>query len=750
MDVEQCHICQTPGNTQQLEELKKLLPSGYSHLICTRDDDRVHLKVKLSTVGEVDKWLDEFQHSSTFTWRIEPIPSQGGTMHTECHHKTYGSGKTSKNTNYPATLFLVLKRSMEGRRSRSTDQHMAEGYLLYVNLRTDHNHRLSCADALSKRDVSALTSERLTESRGHSPASALDTLKYDLQVEEGERYCLAAADRSIVPDIQFCYRLYYKIFQRAYGAPSGEDMFADLTAWINQYNSNHGCVCAQMEQTMDGQLVVAICTPVMQRFHKRVHQSGELIFVDSSGNCDRQNHRLFLVMTHSAAGGLPLGVVITTSETATTISTGMGILKRLLPHGSFFGCEDGPQAIMTDDCPALRQALQSVFPTATLILCTFHLLQAMWRWLWNSHNQIKKEDRPQLLHGFQTLVYAKTEEDLSMAYAHLSASTVAAQYPRFSAHLADVYRRRSEWALCLRSHLMTRGNNTNNYVESAMRIVKDKVLHRLKAYNLTQLVDFITTRFEAYYIRRLTDFANNRVVRVLPKPPSCGDVDCQRIVRVNESNFQVPSASSNLWYSVNTALGCCSCPIGVTSAPCKHRSAAVLTFNLTEPSPLQSTPSLRKLFYEIACGTPEESSTVTAQEGLERQLDDIFGHLKQKLSEDKVSFSAVQSFVDSFGKLKTDSAVQSALFSFAKDSLQSTKVHMRPRGFLQTSTAIGVQPTAVARRKAPLGGRRTLGAGRPTKNSRRDHHYSRQGRVKGVPHNLSFCVQENTSLGKSH
>ena len=119
----------------------------------------------------------------------------------------------------------------------------------------------------------------------------------------------------------------------------------------------------------------------------------------------------------------------------------------------------------------------------------------------------------------------------------------------------------------------------------------------------------------------------------------------------------------------------------------------------------------------------------------------------------------VKSFVDTFFKLKTDAGasvlmhlmlVQSTLFNFGKDSLRPTKVRARPRGFLQTSTAIGVQPTAVSRRKAPLGGRRSLGAGRPPKSTRRDHPYDRKGRSKSVPHNLSFCVQENTSLGKTH
>lgn len=97
-----------------------------------------------------------------------------------------------------------------------------------------------------------------------------------------------------------------------------------------------------------------------------------------------------------------------------------------------------------------------------------------------------------------------------------------------------MYGRHEEWAICLRNDLRTRGHNTNNFVESAVKVVKEKVLHRLKAFNVTQLVDFVITRMEAYYIRRLTDVANNR-------KPGCdrtkpfvrgNDVDCENIEQV--------------------------------------------------------------------------------------------------------------------------------------------------------------------------------------------------------------------------
>ena len=44
-----------------------------------------------------------------------------------------------------------------------------------------------------------------------------------------------------------------------------------------------------------------------------------------------------------------------------------------------------------------------------------------------------------------------------------------------------------------------------------MRVVKDKILYRRKAYNVCQLVDFMVTRLTHYYERKLIDISNNRL-----------------------------------------------------------------------------------------------------------------------------------------------------------------------------------------------------------------------------------------------
>lgn len=198
---------------------------------------------------------------------------------------------------------------------------------------------MSCAAALSKRDVSKETTEKLKKlfESGHSPASALDTIKYDLQEQEGSNYCFAAADRSVCPDRDYCYHLYQKLFKEAYGAQDGDEMLLDLQTRLDSHNQENGELCAKMARTEEGQLVVAICTPLMKRVHAMVRQSGEMSFIDSTGNCDRQNHRLFLLLTHCSAGGLPLGVLITTSESQPTITAALQLLSTILPEDSFFG-----------------------------------------------------------------------------------------------------------------------------------------------------------------------------------------------------------------------------------------------------------------------------------------------------------------------------------------------------------------------------------------------------------------------------
>ena len=68
------------------------------------------------------------------------------------------------------------------------------------------------------------------------------------------------------------------------------------------------------------------------------------------------------------------------------------------------------------------------------------------------------------------------------------------------------------------------------------------------------------------------------------------------------------------------------------------------------------------------------------------------------------------------GKITTDARLISAMHTYGQYNGAATDARkLCKRARLQAAAQIGVQPTAVARRRVPLGGRRCLGAGRPTK-----------------------------------
>ena len=89
------------------------------------------------------------------------------------------------------------------------------------------------------------------------------------------------------------------------------------------------------------------------------------------------NLRVFIMVTHSPVGALPLGIFVTSDETTDTLIQALELFKSCLPSDAFHGngIARGPSVIMTDNCAELREALSRVWPTSTLLLCIFHVLQ---------------------------------------------------------------------------------------------------------------------------------------------------------------------------------------------------------------------------------------------------------------------------------------------------------------------------------------------------------------------------------------
>lgn len=678
-----------------------------------------------------------------------------------------------------------------------------------VLLHFQHNHNIIAADALKFRSPSLEITEKfhLLFQAGHNPAKALAIHQEDLQQEHEDEFYSVAADRAICPDIQWVFHQYYFVFKKEYGSANGDEMLTKLRCFVNDYNASMKENCAQMRLFDDGNFVVCLVSPLMKRV-LLARQSSEVLFVDSTSNVDRFGCRVFLLMVNSCAGGLPIGVLITSSESENTLNESWKIYKGMISENAFWNrglC--GPHVIMTDDCAALRASLARAFPDATVLLCTFHVLQAAWRYLWNASTGVPLNKRQELFGMIKKLLYSSDTQSLADNYTKICQSEEAGKYPKYFTYVENRFERREEWAICYRKNLVLRGQNTNNFCEAAMRILKDKILTRTKAYSVVQLFDFLATDFDMFYSHKAVSVAAGRPESYIKKKNNISEDKTKSLSYSStgsNSSYEVKNSTSGQVYNVDTQIGLCTCPVGETGGLCKHQLYLSKTLNLQLPIALPTTPEDRKEMHFIGTGSREVPRGWFA--GLTQVVDhDRVDHDEEAIvvvdrrvtdaevagtcSSDKVHTSSIRSpsarkeqifsdydqmtekfklladknpdFLDALGNmvasskmLHTEDSCISACNTFGKYSrgLRKSKLH--------STKTIGVQPTAYVRRKTVCGGRHQMQSGRPPKRAfTSEHGYPKalnsilmphKKARNAAPHNLAESVNQNKSLGKRH
>ncbi|KAI4822881.1 hypothetical protein KUCAC02_008406 [Chaenocephalus aceratus] len=214
------------------------------------------------------------------------------------------------------------------------------------------------------------------------------------------------------------------------------------------------------------------------------------------------------------AGGLPLGILLGQSEDEQTIAQGLEQLTQVVGEKGFAGRgHEGPQLVITDD--------------------------SVWRWLWSKESGVTHGDRPALVAIVKEMLYCQEIGSVDRLYSEA------------------------------RGHPLQPGMRSSS--EAAMRVLKDNILQRTKAFNLPQLFDLLTSRMETYYEARIVDVALDAGSIPASKiPPQDGNIAASRIQQIEVKKFVVKGSTPT--YDVDMDLELCSCPAGQTGAPCKHRA----------------------------------------------------------------------------------------------------------------------------------------------------------------------------------
>lgn len=305
----------------------------------------------------------------------------------------------------------------------------------------------------------------------------------------------------------------------------------------------------------------------------------DIVFVDSTSSCDPENHCITFLLTPCAAGAAPLGVLITKGQSEESYKAGFLLIKNNVQNA--FGGKGFPTIFLTDNSDAEINALKAVWPNSKSFLCIFHVLQAVWRWLWDGKNNINKEDRQPMMQSFRKMLYAETVEEAYTAFeVTLEIGSMYSKWCRYVTVEHWTYKER--WCLAWRDHT-NRGHHTNNFSEVSVRIFKENVLCRVKAYNVVSIVDFCCIKLEDYYRRKFQEFSNDRnptARKYFEKIIKLCDYASKDKIYVENEEYYVPSEENKqLMYCVEPTIGICSCKVGIHGKFCKHQGIVYKYFN---------------------------------------------------------------------------------------------------------------------------------------------------------------------------
>lgn len=102
-----------------------------------------------------------------------------------------------------------------------------------------------------------------------------------------------------------------------HGTLGGETMFSS----IQKYAELHPDSKIEYE-IYENRFVIVLVTEFMLKIHDEFRESGEVIFVDTTSHVDQLNTALTPLLCASPIGGLPLGVIFTSSQEETSYTKG--------------------------------------------------------------------------------------------------------------------------------------------------------------------------------------------------------------------------------------------------------------------------------------------------------------------------------------------------------------------------------------------------------------------------------------------
>ncbi|XP_065207575.1 uncharacterized protein LOC135836577 [Planococcus citri] len=583
------------------------LPSNSAFDTSKCEPGTYYIRCRIQNLKDAAEWLETFASNTSTQWRTwdsKPNASQKIVCQKKwvCHHSAYAKKAldeynnnkrgASKNTGCLAEIVITVKVTTPY--TKRTDPFIKNGMPGIVHLRARHNHPLVSPSALKCLSTPKSVRDQFHEyfSMGMMPSVASNYHEnkllfeddVDLPVQDSD---LPVDDKEVLLDharynptkrtVKYWFERWKNL---QYGPKDGSNLETILNQKIASYASQ-GVTVRYVNNEQDPFALVVI-TPIMERIHQ-CSFSKDVLFVDTTSACDHENTSITFLLSVTPCGAVPCGVLITKEQTKAAFTTGFKLLQEVVSEklGTSFGGQNYPTVLMTDNCSAEIGGALAIWLDSISLLCVFHVLQYVLHWLQDSAHHIPKEHQRDLISTFQTILYCTDINEAENAFE--SAMAVGGSFPQWQNYLQDQYNSKEKWCLAYRKGLT--GHHTNNYAEISIRLFKENVLNRVKAYNFIALLDFIASTMELFYKRKLREFFNSRdrrnhlYLQYLLK--NAAYIRKENIVVINEHTYEVPSENDPAtMYIVNREQASCNCKAGQMQKLCKHFAAVFKFFDV--------------------------------------------------------------------------------------------------------------------------------------------------------------------------
>lgn len=282
-----------------------------------------------------------------------------------------------------------------------------------------------------------------------------------------------------------------------------------LEQLIEDFNIDAGIESASFD-VCDDNYAVAVLSPFMRRISHLWPQAKYEVLLTCCGTLqDDPKNCLFVFLSPSPVGALPVGAFITSSLMPKVISKGVELFYALLDERCFGGNgTDGPRVVLTDDSLLLIRLMNNTFPKSSVFLADKFVVDSSWKWFWGSDSPVPKHSRPRLMIILEDVFHSRNALEMETKLTTFFNDETLKTCEGFDNYRDMLNSKKQHFAISYGT--VVDGCTEHTPYESFFSVINDMVMQNSKYSSITTMTHFAMVRLSAHFYRKISDALNGK------------------------------------------------------------------------------------------------------------------------------------------------------------------------------------------------------------------------------------------------